>query len=384
MTAPPSTLVRPAYRRASLADLLPSVLAASSVEGEADVLRLPESRRTVLLLVDGLGARLLQHHADQAPFLSSRPGTRELTTGFPATTVTSLASLGTGTEPGIHGMTGYASWVEQVDAPVNWLAWTSMDGDEDMRDRLAPEHVQPQPTIFERAAAAGVDVTVAGPARFARTGLTRAVLRGGTYRGAVTPGDAIATAVEASRRGTRSLVYCYTPDLDTTGHVRGVASEAWRVQLRLVDRFVEELSERLPADTTLLVTGDHGMVDVPEEARIDLDGHARLTEGVLAIAGEPRARHVHTQPGAADDVLANWTAELGDRMWVGRRADVVDAGLLGPTVRPTALARTGDVVAIATSDLALVRRTTEPLMAGLRGQHGALTCHEALVPLIIT
>ena len=210
------------------------------------------------------------------------------------------------------------------------------------------------------------------------------MLRGGRWSGTITPGDVVATAVEGSRRGSRSLVYCYVPDLDLTGHVRGVDSEAWRSQLRLVDRFAEELAGRLPTGTVLHVTADHGMVDVPPEDRVDADSSDVLREGVRVLAGEPRARHVHAEPGEAAAVLARWRAELGDRMWVGRRDDAVAAGLLGPVVGPAALARTGDVVAIATSSVAVVERATAPRFSALLGQHGALTDDERLVPLLST
>jgi hypothetical protein len=219
---------------------------------------------------------------------------------------------------------------------------------------------------------------------FASSGLTRAILRGGSYRGAFTPGDTVAQAVEGSRRGSRSLVYCYTADLDTTGHVRGVDSDAWRSQLRLVDRFAEELATRLPTDTVLHVTADHGMVDVPDEDKVDLDASPVLMEGVRAIAGEPRARHVHVEPGAQQDVLARWQAELTGRMWVGTRDDVVRSGLLGPIVSAAASARTGDVVAISTGSCALVRRRADGMMSSLLGHHGALTPDELLVPLLST
>ena len=372
----------PAYGRGALSDLLPAVLSSLGVTGEADALGLPESSRAVVLLVDGLGAELLRRHAEQAPFLSSL-ASRPLTAGFPATTVTSLSSLGTGLPPGEHGLTGYTSWVQEVDASVGWLGWTPVGSGDDLRERLVPEQVQPHRTAFERAVAAGVEVTVAAPAQFEGSGLTRAVLRGGRYRGAVTPGDAIATAVDGSRRGTRSLVYCYTPDLDLTGHVRGVDSDAWRAQLRLADRFAEELAARLPAGTALHVTADHGMVDVPDEAKVDADDVENgLMEGVLALAGEPRARHVHAVPGASAEVLARWRQLLGDRMWVGTGADAVGLGLLGPVVSPAARARTGDVVAIATRDVAVVRREVEPFFSALLGQHGALTPDELLVPLL--
>ena len=370
----------PAYGRASLADLMPSVLASLGVAGEPDVLGLPGTGRAVVLLVDGLGAELLRRHAELAPFLASLAG-RPLTAGFPATTVTSLSSFATGLPPGQHALTGYTSYVEEVEATVGWLTWT---GGGDLRERLVPERVQPRATVFERAQAAGVEVTVAAPAMFAGSGLTRALLRGGSYRGTYTPGDVVGEAVAGSRRGTRSLVYCYTPDLDTTGHLRGVDSDAWRSQLRLVDRFVEELAGRLPPGTALHVTADHGMVDVTDEAKVDLDSSPSLREGVRALAGEPRARHVHAVPGAAAEVLARWQAELGERMWVGSREDVVRAGLLGPTVEAAARARIGDVVAIATSDVALVQREKEAGFSALVGHHGALTPDELLVPLLST
>ena len=373
----------PAYGEGSLSDLLPSVLASLGVADEAAVLGLPETARAVVLLVDGLGAELLARHADEAPFLSSLRGT-PLTAGFPATTVTSLSSLGTGLPPGEHGLTGYTSWVAEVEQTVGWLGWSPVGSANDLREQLVPEQVQPRPTAFERAQTAGIEVTVAAPAQFEGSGLTRAVLRGGTYRGSITPGDAIATAVDGSRRGSRSLVYCYTPDLDLTGHVRGVDSDAWRAQLRLVDRFAEELAARLPTGTVLHVTADHGMVDVPDEAKVDADAIPELTEGVRALAGEPRARHVHVQPGEEAAVLARWQALLGNRMWVGSRDEAIGLGLLGRTVTEAARARTGDVVAISTGPVAVVRREREAFFSALLGQHGALTPDELLVPLLST
>ena len=370
----------PQYGDASLADLMPSVLAALGVPDEPPTLSLPETARAVVLLVDGLGWELLRRNTEAAPFLSSLTA-RPLTAGFPATTVTSLASLGTGLPPGEHALTGYTSWVQEVEATVSWLGWTPAAGREDLRDRLVPEQVQPHLTVFERAERAGVVVTIAAPAQFEGSGLTRAVLRGGRYRGAVTPGDAVAHAVAGSRLGDRSLVYCYTPDLDLTGHARGTDSDAWLSQLVLVDRYAEELAARLPRGTVLFVTADHGMVDVDEQDRVDFDASPLLQQGVRALAGEPRARHVHAEPGAAEDVLAIWRAELGNRMWVGPRAAAVAAGLFGPVVTTAAAARIGDVVAVATGEVAVVRQQAEPLMSRLRGQHGALTDDELLVPL---
>lgn len=380
----PGPLPRVRYGEASLADVLPSVLASLGVAGEPNPLQLDDVARTVVLLVDGMGWELLQRHPDVAPFLTSLTG-RPLTAGFPSTTVTSLTSLGTGLPPGSHGFTGYSSWVEEVGDAVNWLAWRPVGGGEDLRERMPPEQVQPQPTAFERAADAGITVTTATAAQFEGSGLTRAALRGGRFAGAWTWGDSLAHAVDGVQRGNRSLVYCYLSELDLIGHVRGAETDAWLAQLEMVDSFARALAERLPPDARLVVTADHGMVTVPEDGRVDVDASTVLMDGVVGLAGEPRVRHVHTRRGAAADVLAAWQAELGDRMWIGTRDDAIAAGLFGPDVTTVARERIGDVLAIAsTADVAVVRRSAESVLSGLPGQHGALTDDELLVPLITT
>lgn len=371
----------PRYGTAALSDVLPSVLAALGVPGEANPLGLAATQRACVLLVDGMGANLLARHASAAPFLASADP-RTLTAGFPSTTVTSLASLGTGLPPGRHGLPGYTSYEPEVADAVNWLAWRPVGRSEDLREQLVPEVVQPEPTVFERAAEAGVTVSCVLPRDFGGSGLTRAVLRGGRFEGTFTSGDVVASAAQALDRGHRSLVYTYMGDLDLVGHVRGPATDHWLAQLSLVDAFVARLVERLPRGTMLLVTADHGMVAVAEEMRVDLDRTPQLTEGLVGIGGEPRVRYAHTRPGAADDVLATWRSVLGEVMWVLSREEAVAAGLFGPEVTPAAAARIGDVVAIARGAATLVRSSAESRLSALPGQHGALDGDELLVPLL--
>src|SRR3954447_22188330 len=99
---------------------MPSVLAALEA-GDDNRLGLDPTQRVLVMLVDGMGLLSLRDHAAAAPYLSSM-ACRELTAGFPSTTVTSLASLSTGVPAGQRAMTGYTSYMEEVDAAVNWLA----------------------------------------------------------------------------------------------------------------------------------------------------------------------------------------------------------------------------------------------------------------------
>ncbi|HWA65338.1 MAG TPA: alkaline phosphatase family protein [Mycobacteriales bacterium] len=371
----------PRYGEASLCDVMPSVLAALGV-GEDNRLGLPDTARAVVVLVDGMGLVGMQAGAAAAPFLSSL-ACRELTAGFPSTTVTSLASLSTGLPAGEHAMTGYSSYVAEVGEPVNWLSWRQLSGKDDLREVLEPEEIQSRTTVWQQAADAGVSVTIASSRDFEGTGLTRAVFRGGGFRGVTTGGDMVALAADAADRGHRSLVYTYASELDFVGHIRGPSSDSWSAQLSLIDRRIQLLAERLPTGTSLFVTADHGMTDVAQDEAVDADEpNSPLREGVVAIAGEPRMRHVHAKPGAAADVLATWRAVLGDRAWVLDAETAIAAGLFGAVVTPTARARIGDVVAIAQGRLGIVQRKRESRMSALPGHHGALTDEELLVPLL--
>jgi len=375
----------PRYGEASLADLAPSLLAALDVPGCRNPLGLEPARRACLLVVDGLGWELLLANRAAAPFLAAAAGTAApLTAGFPSTTASSLGSIGTGRPPAEHGLVGYTIVLPGMERAFNCLRWApyGLGGSRDLRDRFVPERLQPEATAFERAAADGLAVSLLGPWEHAASGFTRAVLRGGVYDGVLSLGDQAAAAAHHLAGSKRGLVYAYHPDLDKTGHVRGTASDAWRLQLAHVDRLAAHLAERLPRDAVLLVTGDHGMVDLRPEQRIDLADQPELAAGVRLLAGEARARHVHAVDGAAGDVLATWRELLGHAMWVVPGEEAIASGWFGPHMPDLVRPRIGDVVAAAFGPVGVVQRDVDPAQARLTGHHGSMTPAEQLVPLI--
>ncbi len=348
----------------------------------ADVFGLLEpARATALLLVDGLGSELLRAHPDDAPFLTAMTDAGPLTVGFPSSTAISLASLGTGLPPGGHGLLGTSLRLTD-EVVMDTLRWTEhgTHGKVDLREPFPPETVQPADTVFQRAAADGVGVTVVSKPEFGGSGLTRAVLRGGEFTGAFAFGDLAARVVTALSEPGRRLVYGYHADLDAMGHVYGPGSLPWRLQLRQVDRLVETIVSLMPPDALLAVTGDHGMVTM--DRTFDADTDPVLRAGVRAFSGEPRARHVHTEPGAAADVLATWQGVLGDAAWTVSREQAVDEGWFGP-LSPRYADRVGDVVAAARGTAGVIRSAAESFLSGLIGQHGSLTPEEQLVPLLV-
>jgi hypothetical protein len=370
---PPFAPLIPRYGQSTLADVATSLLASLGVPGEPNPLRLPDVSRACLLVIDGLGWELLREHQAAAPFLSELAMSgRPLTAGFPATTVTSLSSLGTGLPPGQHGMLGYQVAVPGTGRLLNALRWDK---------RVDPLTWQPAPTIFERAAAAGIAAFRVAQGSYRDSGMSAAVMRGALYRSADTLGALADHAAAALADEPRALAMVYEAGLDSTGHVCGCTSQAWRFQLGHVDRLAEQLAGALPPGTALYITADHGMVDVAEADRIDADTRPELRDGVAILGGEPRARHVYARAGAAADVLGAWREVLGPSAWVASRDEAIAEGWFGP-VNGHLASRIGDVVAACAGPAAVVASRAESRETALVGMHGSLASSDQLVPLL--
>ena len=369
----------------SLADVLPAAARSLGVDvrsGDPGGVELPPARTVVVLLVDGLGDQLLAERGGHAPFLRSlrsAPGSLTLASGFPSTTATSMGMLGTGLLPGAHGLVGLDVLDPARDVLFNELLWDP---------QVDPRRWQPSQTVFEKVAAAGRDVIRIGPGFFDGSGLTEAVQRGGKFIAAQSLEARVETALSAVRaaRDNRSggLVYVYWGDLDKAGHEQGCASWRWVEELERIDAFTRRLAEGLPSDALLLITADHGMVDVPFENRLDLAVEPDLAAGIRHVGGEPRSLQLYCRPGAVDDVVAAWRDRLGSTMTVMTRGEAVAGGWFGP-VSEHVLARIGDVVTSAVGPVAVVdSRTARAQILKLLGFHGARTPAETLIPLLVS
>ncbi|HTJ34913.1 MAG TPA: alkaline phosphatase family protein [Dactylosporangium sp.] len=373
--------VSPRYGSGSLADVMPSALHALGVAGEPDPLALAASldgvQRIAVVLLDGLGWHQLSTAAPSAPTIADiaagRIGqARRITAGFPSTTPVSLVTLGTGTAPGRHGIVGFTLHRPGTDQVVNHLYWT---------DEPDPAEWQPVPTAFTRAYEAGLSPTVVTNPAFTDSGLTRSAYRGARL-GAGAAADAVADEMIGALSESR-LVYGYLPDVDRAGHDFGIGTPEWHTAAADADRLITRLTDALPPDSALIVTADHGQLDIPPDRRIDLDLDPRLTAGVTVVAGEPRVRYLHTQPGAEQDVLSAWREVLSDGAEVLLREDAVARGWFG-TVPESHLTRIGDVVVACRERWVILASAHEPArLSQMIAFHGSATAAEMEIPLLL-
>ena len=334
--------------------------------------------REILFLIDGFGADVLEKFASATPNITRLNRHAIVNTAFPSTTATSLATLTTGTLPGVHGMLGYTVQVPRSGGRIlNALKWD---------ERVDPTVWQPVPTLFERAMLEGIQVSHVAAKRYENSGFTRAVFRGAQYRGANIVPDLIAQTKEALMK-TPSFVYLYMNDLDVAGHSDGVGSDKWLAALTLIDDVLATLMVEMPQGTRIWLTSDHGMINVGEKIVIGEDNP--LLDNIVTIGGEPRARHLYLNPecnSAASriEVAGVWKEFLGDRVEVLTREDAITNNIFGEFVSPDSFDRMGEIIAIAKEGVVLLDPTRVDKEGAMIGHHGAQTSIETQVALLTT
>lgn len=356
--------VVPAYGAACIDAIVPAVLEGRT----ADWLPAPAhgARQVVLLVLDGLGWEQLQARRHLAPTLASAVG-GPITSVAPTTTATALTSITTGTPPAVHGVAGYRVHVGDG-AVMNVLRWETEAGD--ARDAVLPEEFQLQPAFLGRGHTAVIR------AEFLKTGFTRACLRDARLRGWRMPSTLVVEVAEHLRAG-EPFVYAYYDGVDRVAHQFGMG-EHYDAELRAADRLVADLASALPAGGVLLVTADHGQVDVGQAVvSLDLD----LAAETVLLSGEGRFRWLHARPGGVDALAAGARELYGDRAWVHTREELEEAGWFGGRLSRAGAARVGDVALVPFEPIAFL----DPGDTGevtLVSRHGSLTPAEAYVPLV--
>jgi len=359
-------IVIPRYSGPNVRGIVPALLGPASAALPSwmpPVVR--QASHVVLLVIDGLGWQQLQERLHLAPALASMQG-GPITTVAPSTTATALTSISTGLTPGEHGLVGYR--MDVGGEVMNVLRWHTAAGD--VRRSVEPRRTQPFEPFL------GHDVPVVSRADLEGTAFTEAHLRGTRPRGWRSPSSIPVVVSQLLRAGER-FVYAYYDGVDKIAHERGFG-EFYDAELALADRLVADVLSVLPNDAVLLVTADHGQVQVGDRI---IDPHPDVLRLVRMQSGEGRFRWLHARPGAAAELAAAATQHHSDVAWVRTRDEVLNEQWFGPVVSAPVAARLGDVALVAHQPISFFDPEDGGLFA-LECRHGSLTPAEMLVPLL--
>ena len=343
--------------------------------------RVAAARTVTLLVIDGLGWEALAAHPEST--LARLRPTR-LTSVFPTTTTSAITSLTTGLPPAAHGLPAWYTWLRELDRvaiPLIGRARKGSDYDGEPLPDLAALYPAPPLTAGLSHGIASrhlqpnwiVDSAYShhhgGPAeRHGFDGLEELI--GQTVAGARLPG--------------RRYQFVYWAEYDHLCHEHGTRGAATEAHFHAIDAAVGRLCAELPDDALLLVTADHGLVDVAPGGCHQLMDHPRLAATLSRpLCGEPRAPFLYLKPGREADADACLTETFAELCTVHTREQVLDEGWLGPgPLHPELASRIGDRILSMAPGQVLVGDGDRPGHCQ-RGVHGGLDPAELGVPLAV-
>jgi hypothetical protein len=170
-----------------------------------------------------------------------------------------------------------------------------------------------------------------------------------------------------------------------TAHAHGWQSDRWTHLLEELDSAMQAFVRTLRADEGVLLTADHGVIDVPETSHVLFGGDEHM-RGVVHVAGDPRCLQLHLDPELSADarqsVLDAWRESEGERAWVLTRDEAIEAGWFG-AVDDAVAPRIGDIIVAAAKNIVYydARKPTDPSRRMI-GQHGSWNTDELMVPLL--
>ena len=386
--SPAATL--PDYNGGSIANLMWSIAAAFGVPHAAcpplrSALSPPLERhsRVLLIVVDGLGHRYLTQ-ASPAGTLKGHVRA-SLTSVFPSTTASAITTFLTGLSPAEHGLTGWHMYFEEIDAIGAVLPFRLRGSEEPLSKRgLHAPALFGHHAFFDRLPVSSETI---GPQKIVHSDFNVAHSGRARRHGYTNLAQLFHIIEQCLReRGERKFVYAYWPELDSVAHEYGVGSRQAAESLRRFDEgFARLLSSLRGCDATVLVTGDHGLIDAPAQAQVQLEDHPRLA-AMLArpLSGERRAAYCHVTPDRHADFERYVDDVLASRVERHESRTLVDRGWFGPgEPHPKLLSRLGDYVLVMRD-----RATIKDWMPGEKrynqiGVHGGTTPEEMLVPLVV-
>ena len=324
---------------------------------------IPPARNYLLVVFDGLGSAQLPHPAAGVLQSAKRAS---LEAPFPTTTTVSLSSICTGMTPLQHGVIGYRQWFPDLGKVVSLLRWTDISGN---FVRYDTGSFLPAPNLWERLRDRQVRGVIVQPSAFFDTPLSRMLYRGAEMRGYSSPFEVDPAYLVARSRRTLAMVYHHK--VDVAAHEEGQLSKKYGRAIDEAGRLWARLAGRLPPDTVMVGTSDHGHVDIPPEgkltlSRADTEGMRWWSDSRALMLSGPAGRI----EGLAEQTGSQVLTAHSLRRWLGRGKP-----------HPELESRMPDAVLLAPDGAGIFPRGMDSRKIG---HHGGVTPAEIRIPLLVS
>lgn len=330
-----------------------------------EVINLRKPHNIILMLIDGMGANLINRKLDKDCFLKKNM-LYVTTTVFPTATTAATTSIRNGKAPCENAWLGWNQYFKEVDDNIVLFRSTGFYNDKKYEDSFAWKTL-PIKYIEDELN----EINIKSKVIFPKT----------IYdNGAEDFDDLCNQTLKASKDTNTKFIYSYWDSYDSYMHKYGPSSKICDSYLEHINYEIENLSNSLSKDTMLVVISDHGQVDVKSEYNLcgsKFDKYLRIKPSL-----EPRACVFFIKEGMHDEFEKEFKNEFEDNFILLNHTQIIDTHLFGDkNNHPRFEEFIGDFIAIAKTNMVLAYK--DKLIETLKGQHGGAMDDEIYVPVIV-
>lgn len=383
----------PEYTGNSIVNLTSSILNHFEVRSKyPNLICLPpsdlENTSTVILLViDGLGYEYLQSYGKNS--LLSKYLIGKVTSVFPSSTASAMPSFYTGLAPLNHAITGWFTYLKELGVVSTILPLTTRAFRNSITNgvRTTTAIFQCQ-SIFDYLKAQNYFLL---PEIIKDSEFSTFFGGKGIRVGFKNLRDLFNKLLSILRQDkNQKFILGYWTGFDRIIHFEGTKSEATLQHFQNINlelgTFLEILeTENLKKTTKILITADHGLIDIPPDRTIQLKDHSQLQSTLaLPLCGDYRTVFFYVRPSQVtkfEEYIMNHLNHVGTLVKAENLVDQGYFGLYDP--HPRFFDRVGDYVFIMKENYAFMDNLLGEDVRVLIGNHGGLSKEELYVPLSI-
>jgi hypothetical protein len=407
-----NTFLRPHYGHGCFADLPQVVRYFLTGAQRPDALaNLPVAllRRydaVILLLADAFGWRFYERFAERTPALQrfvQHGVVQRWTAQFPSTTAAHLTCLHTGLTPGQSGVFEWQYYEPTLDAVIEPLTF-ALAGDKRpgllQQMGAQPALLYPPTTLYQQFQRLGITSYAYQLRDYAYSLYSQWILRGAQIQPFFTLPEALVNLRQQLERATAPTYFVlYFDKIDTQGHYYGPESAQMDTEIEsfffCLERALMQPLAKQQRNVLLILTADHGQVEVDPATTIYLNTDARLAGlqdylrtdrrgRILPPGGSARDPFLYVQTERLDDAQHLLAQRLAGQAVVHKTQTLIDEGYFGPLpVSPTFLGRVGNLVILPHVGESVWWYEQGRFEQRFYGHHGGLTRAEMEIPLAL-
>ncbi len=365
-------------------------------------LGLENVKKIVLLLLDGLSYNYFIKKCGELNFFNAIVENGvcfPLTTVFPSTTTSALATIDTGLTPQEHALLEWYMYLKEFDGLIVTMHFTPFN--EKCEDKLLEKGIKPTvlfngETIYQKLKRKGVKSFSFINSSYASKAYAKLMRKGSEILPFINFSDLIINLKKLLEleKGS-SYFYAYWDALDAIEHRYGLNNEAQNLEFNtlnfLLSKALKNIQEKTAEETLIILTSDHGQITVNPKETIYLNKFKRLKEGfrksvkgkIILPSGSPRDLYIHLKQNKINEIKNFLLDKLKNKAKIIDVNEAVKKGLFGllnKKPKRKFYERAGDLIILPLNNNTVWYKHFKGEKLRYTGLHGGLTEEEMIIP----